>query len=63
MKLLKLPLQLVIILILYWVNVIIFGVYMSSSVHIDNKKEDNFILAEGPRQGLAGTTLTAEKSI
>ena len=36
---------------------------MCSSVHIHNKKKDNFILAEGPRQGLAGTTLTAGKSI
>ena len=34
---------------------------MSSSVHVDNKKEDISILGEGPTQGLNGTTLTAEK--
>ena len=42
-------------------NVIIFEVDMSSSVHVDNKKEDISILVEGPTQGLNGTTLTAEK--
>ena len=42
-------------------NVIIFGVDMSSSVHVDNKKKDILILGEGPTQGLDGTTLTAEK--
>ena len=31
-------------------NVIIFGVDMSSSVHIDNKKKDIFILGIGPTQ-------------
>ena len=41
-------------------NVIIFGVYMSSSVHIDNKKKDTLILGFGPAQGLDDTTLTAE---
>ena len=35
---------------------IVFGVDMSSSVHVD-------ILVEGPTQGLDDTTLTAEKSI
>ena len=34
-------------------NVIIFGVAMNSSLHVDNKK--------GPIQGLDGTTLAAEK--
>ena len=34
---------------------------MSSSVHADNKKKDILILADGPKQGLDGTTLTAEK--
>ena len=40
----------------------IFGVYMSSSVHIDNKskKKDILILGEGPRKGLDDTTLRAE---
>ena len=34
---------------------------MSSSVHVDNKKEYIFILGEGPTQGLDDTTLTAKK--
>ena len=42
-------------------NGIIFGVDMSSSVHVDNKKKDILILGEGPKQGLDGTILTAEK--
>ena len=33
-------------------NVIIFGVDMSSSVHVDNKKQDILILGKGPTQGL-----------
>ena len=41
-------------------NVIIFGVDMSSSDHIDNKKKDILILGKGPIQGLEHT-LTAEK--
>ena len=41
-------------------NVIIFGADMSSSVHVDNKGKDIFILAEGPTQGLDDITLTAE---
>ena len=44
-------------------NIIIFGVDMSSSVHIDNKKKDILILGESCTQGLDGTTLTAEKKI
>ena len=40
-------------------NAIIFGVDMSSSVHIDNTKKDILILGEGPTQGMGGTTLTA----
>ena len=39
---------------------IIFGAYMSSSVHIDNKGKDILILDEGPTQALDDTTLTAE---
>ena len=39
---------------------IIFGVDMSSSAHIDNKKKDILVLAKGPTQGL-GHTLTVEK--
>ena len=41
-------------------NVIIFGVDMSSSVHIDNKKKDILILGKGPTQGLNDTTLSVE---
>ena len=41
-------------------NIIIFGVDMSSSVHIDNKKKDILTLGFGPKQGLDDTTLTAE---
>ena len=42
-------------------NCIIFGVDMSSSVHVDYKKKDILILGKGPTQGLDGATLTAEK--
>ena len=42
-------------------NVIIFGVDMSSSVHIDNKKKDILIIGKGPTQGLGIHSLTAEK--
>ena len=41
-------------------NVIIFGVDMSSSVHIDNKGKYILILSEGPTQWLDDTILTAE---
>ena len=41
-------------------TVIIFGVDMSSSVHIDNKGKDVLILGEGLTQGSDDTTLTAE---
>ena len=43
-------------------NVLIFGVDMSSSAHIDNKKKDILVLGKGPTQGLEHT-LTAEKCI
>ena len=33
-------------------NVIIFGVDMSSSVHVDNKGKEILILGKGPTQGL-----------
>ena len=42
---------------------LIFGVDMSFSVHIDNKKKDILVLVEGPTQELDGTTLIAEKKI
>ena len=41
-------------------NVLIFGVDMSSSAHIDNKKKDILVLGKRPTQGLEHT-LTAEK--
>ena len=44
-------------------NVTVFGVDMSSSVHVDNKKKDLLILGEAPTQELDDTTLTAGKSI
>ena len=42
-------------------NVIIFGVDMSSFVHIDNKKKYILILGKGPTQELDDIRLTAEK--
>ena len=42
-------------------NIIIFGVDMSSSPHIDNKGKDISILGRGPTQGLGEHSLTAEK--
>ena len=42
-------------------NVIIFGVDMSSSIHVDNKVKDILILGKGPTQGLGEHWLTAEK--
>ena len=44
----------------YGQNVIIFGVDMSFSTRIDNKKKDILVLGMGPTQGLEHT-LTAEK--
>ena len=41
-------------------NMLIFGVDMSFSAHIDNKKKDILVLGKGPTQGLEHT-LTAEK--
>ena len=41
-------------------NVLIFGVDMSPSAHIDNKKKDILVLGKGPTQVLEHT-LTAEK--
>ena len=42
-------------------NAIIFGVDMSSSVHIDNKNNYSLILGEGSTQGLDNTIFTAMK--
>ena len=41
-------------------TVLIFGVDMSSSAHIDNKKKDTLVLGKGPIQSLEHT-VTAEK--
>ena len=41
-------------------NIITFVADMSSSVHIDNKNNDIFILGKGQTQGLDDTTSTAE---
>ena len=41
-------------------NVLIFGVDLSSSAHVDNKKKDILILGKGPRLELEHT-LTAAK--
>ena len=42
-------------------NVIIFGVDMSSSTKIDNKRKDILILGKGPTQGLGEHSLSDEK--
>ena len=42
------------------IDLIIFGAYMSSSVHIDNKNKDILILGEGSTEELDDTTLTAK---
>ena len=34
---------------------------MSSSVHVDNKQQDNLIIGKGPTQGLGEHSLTAKK--
>ena len=41
-------------------NILIFGVDMSSSAHIDNKKKNILVLGIGPAQGFEDT-ITAEK--
>ena len=41
-------------------NVVSFGIDMSPTVHIDNKKKKNSILGKCPTQGLDDTTLSAE---
>ena len=43
-------------------NVLIFGVHMSSSAHINNKKKNILALGKGPTEGLEHT-LTAEKNV
>ena len=44
----------------FGLNVLIFGVDMSFSAHVDNKKKDILVLGIGPTQGLEHT-LTAKK--
>ena len=41
-------------------NVLIFGVDMSSSEHIDIKKKDILILGKGPTQGLKDTLIVEQ---
>ena len=41
-------------------NIIIFGLNMSLSVHIDNKNKEILIFGEGSTQGLDDSTLTVE---
>ena len=43
-------------------NCITFGINITSSVHVDNKKKDIVIVVEEPTQGLDGTTLTFERT-
>ena len=43
-------------------NILILGVDISSSAHIDNKKKNILVLGIGPTQGLEHT-LTAEKTL
>ena len=42
-------------------NVIVFGVEMSSSDHVDNMEKDILIPGKGPTQGLGEHSLTEEK--
>ena len=42
-------------------NIIIFGVDMSSTNHIDNRGKNILILGRGPTQGLIESSLTTEK--
>ena len=42
-------------------NVVIFGVDMSSSGHVDKEVKDILILRKGPTQRLSEHSLTAEK--
>ena len=42
-------------------NVVIFGVDMNSSVHVDSKGKDILILRKGPTQGLGEYSLTAKQ--
>lgn len=41
-------------------NFVIFGVDMSSSVHVENKKKDKLTLGEGPTKRLDDTKITTE---
>ena len=42
-------------------NIVIFGVDMSTSVHVDNEGKDIVILRKGPALGLGEHSLIAEK--
>ena len=43
-------------------NIIIFGVDMGCSAHVNNKEKDILILCEGPTQRLDDTTITSGKT-
>ena len=45
---------------IFIVNAVIFGVDMSSSLHVDNKNKDILIVGQGLTEGLDNTSLTAE---
>ena len=45
----------------YGQNVIIFGVDMNSSIHVDDQGKNILILGKGPTQELREQSLTAEK--
>ena len=42
-------------------SIIVFGVDMNSSIHIDNNGKYILIVGKGPTQGLGENSLTAEK--
>ena len=42
-------------------NIVIFGVDMNSSVHVNNKEKDILILGKGPSKGLGEHSLTPGK--
>ena len=43
----------------FGLNIIIFGVDINFSVHVDNKKKDISIRSQGPTEEFNGTILTA----
>ena len=47
----------------FGINVVIFGVDMSLSVHVDNKGKESLIFGKGPTQEFGEYSLTAKKCI